>query len=107
MTSASFLLAAPWLSPLPGVQDGKRRLRGGQGPLRTTHPRHVAVDATVKPPGLVLGLLLPNEASFIFAEVQWEPQILPHPFPVALALLVTNGVSLGKSFPSTEPQFCY
>lgn len=105
MTSASFLLAASWLSPLPRVQDGKSRLHGGQGQLRTAHPRHVSMDAIVKPPGLVLCLLLPYEASFVFAEVQWEPQILPHPFPVALALLATNGVSFGKSFPSTEPPF--
>lgn len=54
---------------------------------------------------LVLCLLLPYEASFVFAEVQWEPQILPHPFPVALALLATNGVSFGKSFPRAEPPF--
>lgn len=107
MTSASFLLAASWLSPLPRLQDGKRRLHGGQGQLLTAHPRHVAMDAIVKPPGLVLGLLLPCESSFIFVEVQWEPQILPHPFPVALALLATNGVSLGKSFPRAEPQFLY
>ena len=56
MTSASFLLAASWLSPLPRLQDGKRRLHGGQGQLRTAHPRRVAMDAIVKPPGLVLGL---------------------------------------------------
>lgn len=56
---------------------------------------------------LVFGAALSSEASFLFREVQWEPHILPHLLPGALVLTPTNGVSLGKSFPSAGSQFPY
>ena len=112
MTSASFLLVfliASWLSPLPRGPgwEGKGRVHRWQGQLLGPHPGHAATEVIVKTPGLVLGRLLPSEASFRFTEVQWEPQILPHPFAVVLVLIPTNGITLGKSFPSSGSQFPY
>lgn len=74
------------VSSPPGRQDGK----GREG----------STQLIVKALGLVWGLLLPWETSFVFSEVQWEPRSLPHAFSLALFLIQTNGVILGESFPS-------
>lgn len=56
---------------------------------------------------LVFGDALLYEASFLFSQVQREPHILLHPLPVAIVLTSTNGVTLGKSYPSFGSQFPY
>lgn len=48
---------------------------------------------------------MPYEAAFGFSEVQGESQILPHLLPVALVLILTKGVNLGKSSPSLGLSF--